>query len=105
MVFAPERAAMWYNWRVNWMVVIAWYGLASAATLAAFWMDKKRAAAGRWRVPEKTLHLMELAGGWPGALVGIKWLRHKNRKAAYWVVTALIAVGHVAGWGWWVLKR
>lgn len=92
---------MWYKTPVYWTVLIAWYVFASVATLVAFWVDKRRAAAGQWRVPERTLHVLELLGGWPGAFLAMKVVRHKNRKASYWLVTGLIAAAHAAAWAWW----
>ena len=47
--------------------------------------DKQRAASGAWRVPESSLHLAELLGGWPGAFLAQRWLRHKCSKASYQV--------------------
>lgn len=96
---------MWYNAPMEWSLVAGWYVPASAATFAAFWIDKRRAARSLWRVPEATLHLMELAGGWPGALLAIKLVRHKSSKPAYWIVTWLIAVVHGAMWALWLWRR
>lgn len=45
--------------------------------------DKEFAEAGRWRVSELKLHLFELIGGWPGAFVAQRRLRHKVTKTAY----------------------
>jgi len=95
---------MWYKPRVTWAVVIAWYGLASAAAFVAFWLDKRRAAAGLWRIPEANLHALELLGGWPGSLAAMKWVRHKNQKASFWLVTALIAAVHVGVWVWLAVR-
>ncbi|SJM91388.1 Cold-shock protein (fragment) [Crenothrix polyspora] len=50
-----------------------------------------------WRIPEKSLHTLELLGGWPGALLAQRTLRHKNRKPSYQVVFWLIVGLHVAG--------
>jgi uncharacterized membrane protein YsdA (DUF1294 family) len=36
-----------------------------------------------WRTPEMLLHLLELAGGWPGAWVARRRLRHKSSKISY----------------------
>lgn len=93
-----------YKACVPWTLIIAWYALASAVTAGAFWIDKRRAAAGRWRITERTLHGLELAGGWPGAIVAMALIRHKNRKASYWLVTALVGAVHAAAWGWFALR-
>ena len=47
--------------------VVATYVLMSALAFALFWMDKRRAARCQWRLPERTLHVVEILGGWPGA--------------------------------------
>jgi len=46
-------------------------------------IDKYRAKKGYWRIKETTLHLMSLVGGWPGAAVAQRWLKHKNRKVTF----------------------
>lgn len=55
----------------------------SLLTVAAYAHDKRAAIAERRRTPEFTLHMLELLGGWPGALLAQRWLRHKNRKTSY----------------------
>ena len=44
-----------------------------------FGLDKRRAKRGEWRIPEKTLYTLALAGGTPGALAGMRFFRHKTR--------------------------
>jgi uncharacterized membrane protein YsdA (DUF1294 family) len=51
-------------------------------------------------VPESTLHLMELLGGWPGALAGQRVFRHKSRKRSYRITLWLIVVLHVLAVGY-----
>ena len=83
-------------------VVLTIYGLMSVVTFCLYWMDKQRARAGAWRISEAMLHVCELAGGWPGALVAQRVLRHKTRKQPYVFVLWAIVVMHVAAWIWWV---
>ena len=58
--------------------------------------DKRRAQTDGRRVPEKTLHLLALFGGWPGALMGQRVFRHKTQKLSYRIVFWLCVVLHLA---------
>lgn len=79
------------------------YLLASLLSFCQYWLDKASALKGRWRTPENTMHLVELLGGWPGALLAQQCFRHKTRKVAYqlpfWAIVAL----HQAFWIDWLL--
>jgi uncharacterized membrane protein YsdA (DUF1294 family)/cold shock CspA family protein len=85
-----------------WMLVV--YGLLSVVTFGAYALDKASAGAGEVRVPEFSLHVLEVLGGWPGALVAQASYRHKTRKAAfqavYWgmVVTNLLILALYILW-------
>ena len=65
----------------------------SGVTFIAYGLDKKRAGGLRRRIPERTLHVLGVLGGWPGALVAQRRFRHKTRKAsfrlAFWFVVLL----------------
>ncbi|MNV63308.1 hypothetical protein D3C71_1558930 [compost metagenome] len=63
--------------------VLGVYPALSALTFLAYALDKSAAQQGRWRTSENTLHLLALAGGWPGALVAQQVLRHKSSKAVF----------------------
>ena len=81
---------------------IIWtYVVMSGVILIAYAADKRAARMGRIRTRERTLHLLELLGGWPGALIGQQLFRHKRRKASFFLVTWLTAAAHVVGWIWW----
>lgn len=82
----------------SFALALAWYAVLSAVTFGAFAMDKHAAARGAWRTKEKTLHSLSLAGGFPGALAGMKLLRHKTRKPEFWIVPWLAAALHVTAW-------
>ena len=60
-------------------LVLAFYRVASLLTFIIYTMDKSAARKGAWRTKENTLHLLSLAGGWPGALVAQQKLRHKSQ--------------------------
>lgn len=73
------------------------YAVISILTFIAYAADKSAATAGEWRVSERTLLLLGLLGGWPGAIVAQQVLRHKTRKAsfrsAFWgTVVAIVVV-------------
>lgn len=75
------------------LVVIALYAVASAVTFVTYGADKRAARRSKHRVPELTLHVLALLGGWPGALVAQQVFRHKTRKqpfrAVFWVTVAV----------------
>ena len=89
------------------LIYLALISLMSPVTFAVFAWDKHRAKRGGWRVSEKTLHTLELLGGWLGAWCAMRWLRHKSVKRAYrWVFRAIVLL-HVAGFGaawWWFVQ-
>jgi uncharacterized membrane protein YsdA (DUF1294 family)/cold shock CspA family protein len=68
-------------------------------TFVVYAVDKTAARKRAWRTSEKTLHLLGLAGGWPGALIAQQLLRHKSRKEAFraifWVTVVLNCCGFV----------
>ena len=59
------------------------YLIMSIVTFCAYALDKWKAKRGAWRTPEKTLHILELCCGWPGAMAAHKWLRHKSYKPSF----------------------
>lgn len=82
----------------NWMWVVGGYAVVSIVTFAVYGFDKRRAVHGGRRVPERTLHGLELLGGWPGAIAGQMFFRHKLRKLTYMLVFLGIVALHVAFW-------
>ena len=87
----------------GWIAAV--YGGMSAVSLVAFAWDKAAAARGGGRIPELTLHLLELLGGWPGAILGAMLLRHKTRKTSYLAVTGVVVIAHIMAWGWLLRRR
>ncbi len=59
------------------------YGLMSLVTYGVYALDQSAARRRRHRVPERTLHLLALFGGWPGASLAQHLLRHKSSKSSF----------------------
>ena len=57
--------------------------LMSIASFIVYAVDKNAARRNARRVPERTLHLLALFGGWPGALLAQHILRHKSVKLPF----------------------
>lgn len=71
------------------------YALAiSVITYATYASDKRRARTRERRTPEAHLHLLELLGGWPGAWLAQRRLRHKCSKGSYQFIFWLIVIIH-----------
>ncbi|KGM54724.1 hypothetical protein N800_02305 [Lysobacter daejeonensis GH1-9] len=69
------------------------YWTVSFVTYLVYWRDKDAAGASESRVPESTLHLLDLLGGWPGALIAQQQFRHKTVKvpfqSTFWLTVLL----------------
>ena len=74
-------------------LILVLYMVVSLLTFIMYAVDKSAAKKGVWRTQESTLHLLSLAGGWPGALVAQQKLRHKSKKQSFrlvfWVTVLL----------------
>ncbi|MBO9686254.1 DUF1294 domain-containing protein [Roseateles chitosanitabidus] len=75
------------------------YMAMSLATFIVYFMDKRAARLGQWRVKEATLHGLALLCGWPGALLAQHLLRHKSAKPrfrrVFWLSVMLNILGFV----------
>ncbi|MFC6296711.1 DUF1294 domain-containing protein [Pseudomonas sp. CCM 7893] len=89
-------ALLWY--RGVSLIPLAAYGAVSVVAFFLYWSDKRKAREDSWRTPENVLHAVELAGGWPGALIAQQVFRHKTRKVSYQVVFWLIVLLHQVFW-------
>ena len=59
--------------------------LINALAFALMLLDKYKARKNLWRIPEKVLFSIALAGGSVGALLGMYAVRHKTKHAAFTV--------------------
>lgn len=82
--------------------IIAILVLINVISFGAFFLDKRKAIQGEWRIPEKILFILAGFGGAAGALFAMKLFRHKTRNIQFSVgipvllilqiIVALIAI-------------
>jgi len=66
-----------------WVWVLLYLVMINGLTYVAFFVDKRRAIRGEWRLRERTLLNLALIGGILGAKAGQYLLRHKSRKHSF----------------------
>jgi len=82
----------------NNFIFLIIYIVLGLATFIMYIVDKNRAIKQQWRIPEFTLHMLELSGGWVGGLLAQQYFRHKNKKLSYQLIFWSIVGIHVVGW-------
>lgn len=73
---------------ISFLVIIL-----AAVNIAAYflmWQDKQRAIHQQWRIPERTLLLLSLLGGFIGIHLGRQHFRHKTQRW-YFSLTVIIS--------------
>lgn len=104
LVFSGVLAIAWYTHALPLWLFVA-YGVLSALTFVMYAIDKTAARRHTQRIPEKTLHMLSLAGGWPGALLGQQLLRHKSAKQSFLRIFWLTLLLHCAGLAWYLTRN
>lgn len=90
------------------IVLLLWMLITSGIAAILYAIDKRAAGKNARRVPENTLLLWSAAGGWPGAVLAGRKLRHKTHKMSYRIyfggaiIANLAVVGLLA---WFFLLR
>jgi len=85
-----------------WLTCILALISLNAITFLCFWLDKRRAQNGGWRVRESNLLTLSFLGGTPAAFYARHVLRHKTRKEPFSTQLQLISmmqVGMIGGLG------
>jgi uncharacterized membrane protein YsdA (DUF1294 family)/cold shock CspA family protein len=103
-VFIILMTAVVFAGRLSFAVLVFYLG-ASAVAFAAYALDKSAARHGRWRTAESTLHLLGLAGGWPGAVLAQRVFRHKSSKPEFQRVFWVTVVANCLGLGWLLTEK
>lgn len=66
----------------------------NVAAWIMYGLDKWKAKRGAWRLSERALLLVALAGGSVGALAGMMLFRHKTKKAKFVAGIPVMLVAH-----------
>lgn len=103
LLIFPLAGSAHFTWVTGYPLPLVLYPLMSVVTYILYADDKARAKRKAWRTSEQTLHICELAGGWPGGFVAQQLLRHKSQKRSYQVEFWAIVVIHYVGWLAWLL--
>ncbi|HBU7567654.1 TPA: DUF1294 domain-containing protein [Enterobacter cloacae] len=74
-----------------WPVAI-WFLLINVLTMVIYGADKMAARKGMRRIPEVTLLVFGVVGGWPGAIMGQQIFRHKTQKQPFktWFLMSVV---------------
>jgi uncharacterized membrane protein YsdA (DUF1294 family)/cold shock CspA family protein len=104
---APLAAAVFFafllgsaaNGKLPW-AVLGWYAVLSVITFVVYRSDKSAATQREWRTSEQMLHGLSVVGGWPGALIAQRWLRHKSKKASFLAAFAMTVAVNLAVLAW-----
>ena len=75
---------------------MAYFCAVNVVCFAAFVHDKRQARLQGWRISERTLLLLALAGGTPAAYAARRYVHHKTRKQPFVAMLHLIAFLQVA---------
>lgn len=83
-----ESTTQW-SWYWNWLIAT------SSIAFVFYGYDKVSSKAGAGRIPEMLLHLVALAGGFIGALLGMLVFRHKSNFRAHPLFVPMIIISAV----------
>jgi len=98
-LFAALYAVAMLAWGLPWLVGAA-YLVMSLTCFVVYAIDKSAARNGSWRTPERSLLLLGLIGGWPGALLAQQWLRHKTAKRSFQQLFWCTVVVNIGAFVW-----
>ena len=82
--------------------LLLWLLVINVVTAVAYAWDKTQARRGNRRIPERTLFILNVAGGFIGAWIVFFGMRHKTQHRSFWFVQSaatilwIVLVGVVA---------
>lgn len=77
-------------------ILLAYFVLVNLIALILYGVDKVKAVRGSFRIPEKVLLEVMVAGGVFGAILGMFLFRHKIRKPRFIIVAVISSILYLA---------
>lgn len=77
------------------LAIYSYFGILSIILLFLMYNDKQKAVKKEWRIAEKTLFTIAIAGGAIGGVLGMYLFRHKTKHNAFAFGFPLLAAVHV----------
>ena len=75
--------------------MLIYYVSINILTFVLMGLDKMRARAHLWRIPERVLLGLTWLGGPLGTVAGMQMFRHKTRKPLFWISAVISIVLHL----------
>ena len=75
-----------------WKIILIYLCTANAAAFILYGMDKKKAEAHQWRIPESTLIMMSVIGGGIGSICGMYLFHHKTKHLKFRVFVPFFTI-------------
>jgi uncharacterized membrane protein YsdA (DUF1294 family) len=101
----PILALLKLGQSIKPVYLFSWIIFISVLTIFFNWFDKRKSIRQEWRISERTLHLLEILGGWPAAFLSQRVFRHKISKVSYqiyfWIIVSinqLVAFDYLRDW-------
>lgn len=76
-------------------VYIIWLIVVNAITIICYYVDKQNAINHRYRIKESVLLGLTILGGSLGALIGLYFIRHKNKHWYFVFITYVSLIIHI----------
>ena len=76
--------------------ILIYFILINLLAFIMFWVDKRAAQNGQWRISEKALIIVSMLGGSIGSLVSMNIFRHKTKKMKFILGIPIILILQIA---------
>ena len=77
-------------------IILIWCSVMSFIFFMAMGIDKLKARAGKWRIPERTLFLLAAMGGALGSMLGMLAFRHKTKHKSFVIGMPLLLLLNIS---------